>query len=404
MRTHGRARRSRATWSPRRVSSFLRAISFLRSAIHCCRETTGWFRGGRARGTGRGADIGGGGGHGVLLDAVRDRLSRDAFGAGCPTSGSYKCGGIPVDSLITAAARALAAGDPLGALNRVALRTMRRRWRCAASPWRNWAIRECKNPGEAGSARLRRQGAGGARPLRRRRSRDRAGLARARLASPGARRGPGDARAGGRPAERRPCASPRSPPPVLVGHLDEAERSWPGSTPRRSRRHRGPCTSWCRGHRDAPVAHPAGARGAGPGGPRRATGRHSRAHVRNRKRDRVLDTPAARPWRGAKSVRCGSRRSRRCRTQRAGDGRLPPCRAPRRHDGLARRAAGAVRARARAGRGVARRRGRDALIAKLSAPGMPTTRIARGCGSRSGDCAPSSRRWPTSVRPRRALR
>jgi hypothetical protein len=38
------------------------------------------------------------------------------------TGGSDKCGGIPMDSLITAAARALAAGDPLGALNRVALR------------------------------------------------------------------------------------------------------------------------------------------------------------------------------------------------------------------------------------------------------------------------------------------
>ena len=42
-------------------------------------------------------------------------------------SGSDKCGGIQdelvqMDSLITAAARALAAGDPLGALNRVALR------------------------------------------------------------------------------------------------------------------------------------------------------------------------------------------------------------------------------------------------------------------------------------------
>src|ERR1700692_772085 len=36
--------------------------------------------------------------------------------------GSYKCDGIPMDSLITAAARALAAGDPLGALKRVALR------------------------------------------------------------------------------------------------------------------------------------------------------------------------------------------------------------------------------------------------------------------------------------------
>jgi hypothetical protein len=36
--------------------------------------------------------------------------------------GSDKCDGIPMDSLITAAARALAAGDPLGALKRVALR------------------------------------------------------------------------------------------------------------------------------------------------------------------------------------------------------------------------------------------------------------------------------------------
>src|ERR1700760_1922889 len=36
--------------------------------------------------------------------------------------GSVKCDGIRMDSLITAAARALAAGDPLGALNRVALR------------------------------------------------------------------------------------------------------------------------------------------------------------------------------------------------------------------------------------------------------------------------------------------
>src|SRR5215510_14553356 len=36
--------------------------------------------------------------------------------------GSDKCDGIPMDSVITAAARALAVGDPLGALNRVALR------------------------------------------------------------------------------------------------------------------------------------------------------------------------------------------------------------------------------------------------------------------------------------------
>src|SRR4029079_2385022 len=39
-----------------------------------------------------------------------------------PSGASDKCDGISMDSLITAAARALATGDPLGALNRVALR------------------------------------------------------------------------------------------------------------------------------------------------------------------------------------------------------------------------------------------------------------------------------------------
>jgi len=42
--------------------------------------------------------------------------------AGIESPESYKCGGILMDSLITAAARALAEGDPLGALKRVALR------------------------------------------------------------------------------------------------------------------------------------------------------------------------------------------------------------------------------------------------------------------------------------------
>jgi hypothetical protein len=41
---------------------------------------------------------------------------------GASNGGSDKCGGIPIDPLITAAAHALAAGDPLDALNRVALR------------------------------------------------------------------------------------------------------------------------------------------------------------------------------------------------------------------------------------------------------------------------------------------
>ena len=42
--------------------------------------------------------------------------------AGRRAGGSDKFGAIRMDSLITAAARALAAGDPLAALNRVALR------------------------------------------------------------------------------------------------------------------------------------------------------------------------------------------------------------------------------------------------------------------------------------------
>src|SRR3982750_2769619 len=50
------------------------------------------------------------------------KCSRDDFKAGFRNGGSDNCGGIPMDSLITAAARALAAGDPLGALKRVALR------------------------------------------------------------------------------------------------------------------------------------------------------------------------------------------------------------------------------------------------------------------------------------------
>src|SRR5258708_22340166 len=48
-----------------------------------------------------------------VMRYIKRRVSND---------GSYKCDGIPMDSLITAAARALAAGDPLGALKRVALR------------------------------------------------------------------------------------------------------------------------------------------------------------------------------------------------------------------------------------------------------------------------------------------
>ena len=67
-----------------------------------------------------------------------------------------------------------------------------------------------------------------------------------------------------------------------------------------------------------------------------------------------------------------------------------------RHGGLARDASGAVRARPRAGRGVAGRRvARRAARAGVPARSTPMNRIARGCGSRSGGCARRCGRWPT---------
>src|SRR5579885_2512750 len=59
---------------------------------------------------------------GVCRHRFRSRGSREIGKRRAAASRSDKCGGIPMDSLITAAARALASGDPLGALNRVALR------------------------------------------------------------------------------------------------------------------------------------------------------------------------------------------------------------------------------------------------------------------------------------------
>ena len=54
--------------------------------------------------------------------ADRSLFVRKQFAARAANGGSDKCDGIPMDSLITAAARALAAGDLLGVLKRVGLR------------------------------------------------------------------------------------------------------------------------------------------------------------------------------------------------------------------------------------------------------------------------------------------
>src|SRR5438132_11804138 len=106
MRTHGSSCRRRASSSPRRVCSFSALSSSTRAASQSFRVPVMCFV------------------IALLLSWLRfgGCWSRDKLSAGCRNDGSDKCGGISMDSLITAAARALAAGDPLGALNRVALR------------------------------------------------------------------------------------------------------------------------------------------------------------------------------------------------------------------------------------------------------------------------------------------
>src|SRR5215218_9796480 len=103
MRTHGSSCRRRASSSLRLVSSFSAASSSIRAASHSSRVPDMCFV------------I-------VLLSFGVSFVVVRYISAGYGNGGSDKCGGISMDSLITAAARALAAGDPLGALNRVALR------------------------------------------------------------------------------------------------------------------------------------------------------------------------------------------------------------------------------------------------------------------------------------------
>ena len=108
--------------------------------------------------------------------------------------GSYKCGGIRMDSLITAAARALAAGDPIGALKRVALRDD-----APALALRGIAMAQLGDFVRAKALLRRAARAFGPREAMararcvRRRGRDRTRLARPGLAGKGARRSAGDA-------------------------------------------------------------------------------------------------------------------------------------------------------------------------------------------------------------------
>ena len=203
-----------------------------------------------------------------------------------------------MDSLITAAARALAAGDPLGALKRVALRDdaagagAARHRHGAARRSRARASRCC-----ARGARLRPDEKRRARPLRRRRGRDRAGLARPRLA--GARRSTPRGRRSKRMATAR---MPRMRGYLevrrllLIGRLDEAERTLAELDP-------APFPPASRAAHELVVAGiamrrlrtRAGARGARPRRARRAARPAFPALIAEvESARRVLDTPAAR--------------------------------------------------------------------------------------------------------------
>src|SRR5262245_46387168 len=127
MRTHGSPRRSRAIWSRWRVSSFSRASRVLRSAIHLSLDTTRWR-------SVLGWEMPVESVLGVVIALApsfgypfASRYCRwpsvtSTPSAGHGSGGSDKCDGIAMDSLITAAARALAAGDLIGVLKRVGLR------------------------------------------------------------------------------------------------------------------------------------------------------------------------------------------------------------------------------------------------------------------------------------------
>src|SRR5215211_7503067 len=107
-RTHGSCCRRCASSSLRRVSSFSACSSSRRAASHSFRVPIICFVIGLFSV--------------ALCVRVGGRCHGDRISAEQSNSESYKCDGISMDSLIIAAARALAAGDPIGALKRVALR------------------------------------------------------------------------------------------------------------------------------------------------------------------------------------------------------------------------------------------------------------------------------------------
>ena len=303
-----------------------------------------------------------------------------------------------MDSLITAAARALAAGDPLGALKRVALRddapalalrgiamaqlgdfvrakTLLRSAARAFGPKEAVARARCV-VAEAEIALVSRDLGWPAKAL---------DAARATLEAHGDRVNAAHARY----LEVRRL--------LLIGRLDEAERALAGLDP-------APFPPALRAAHELVVAGIAMRR------LRTKTARAALARAERAARDAdipaltaevesaslVLDTPAARLIaRGEERLLLLEEVEALLASKALV---VDACRhvvRDARHGGLARKAPGVVRARARAGRSVARRRAEGhARGAGIPGEGMPTNRIARGCASRSVGCARRCGCWP----------
>ena len=261
-----------------------------------------------------------------------------------------------MDSLITAAARALATGDLLGVLKRVGLRDDP-----PALALRGIAMAQL---GDFERAKVLLRRAARAFGSREAVARARCVVAEAEIAlvsrdlgwpARNARRGASNARGARRSCECRHARILEVRRLLLIGHLDEAEQALAGfdvaSLPAALRANhelvvagiamrrlktktaRTALARAGQAARDADIpALTAGGRKrlAGPEHARSASDRAGRGA-----------TPAARGGRSAAGVEGAGRR------------RLPPCRASARHGRLAGPASGAVRARARIGRGVA---------------------------------------------------
>ena len=278
-RTQGRRWRSRATSSLRRVRSFSAASRSRRASqpgfARCGYVHRHFFT--------PFASVG----H-PLPRRLAGRRQWDRLSAGRKATGSDKCVGIWMDSVIAAAARALASGDALGALNYIALRDDP-----PALALRGIAMAQLNDFARArkllrraarafGAARGGRAGA-----LHRRRGRDRAWSRAISTGRQGRSIGARGARATRRPRQRRPCALSRDPAaaadrPARRGRAsDRSVRSR-----RRCRPPRAPPTSSTRRRRrDAASADRRGARRAArrPRS-RRAQAAHPVAHRRGRER------------------------------------------------------------------------------------------------------------------------